>query len=156
MNCRALLATILLLCAAATTSPADDTLLRDVVLTENLAAPPRLERCMKRIFPHPVRRFVGPVLSADRLRVDYAAVEPDGVRYVWRFRPANGAIWRPFLYDTATGPLVGVSTTAMQPLADLVPEERWRAGTAIDLRPCASTFSEAFGPSTLALPTNAA
>jgi hypothetical protein len=126
--------------ALASVGRADDTPLRDVTLSENLADPPALERCMKRIFPHPVVRFVGPVLSADRLRVDYAVVSTNGVRYVWRFRPAIGATWKPFLYDRASGTAVGVKTTSMLPAAEIVPDERWRAATPVDLRPCAAHF----------------
>lgn len=111
-----------------------------VVLTENLEHPPRLESCMKKIFPFPVKRFVGPILADDRLYVDYAAVGSDGVRYKWRFRPAIGAAWRPFLYQGPEGTAVGVSTKAMIPISEVVPEERWRMPIAVDTNPCETHF----------------
>jgi hypothetical protein len=124
----------------ATTALADVAPIRNVVLTENLAHPPKLEICMKKVFPKGVTRFVGPIVAPDRLRVDYAAVGTDGAVYTWRFRPAIGASWRPFLYEDSLGTAVGVATTAMMPVAEIVPPERWRMPIAVDVRPCEAHF----------------
>lgn len=109
----------------------------NAIVTENLEHPPKLLQCMQKLFPFPVKRFVGPMISHDRLRADFAAVDEDGGRFVWRFRPALGSRWKPFLYD---GPgntsAVGGSTTAMVRQSEVVPPDATRSPLLVDLTPC--------------------
>jgi len=127
-------------CFLAIVARADDAPIPNAILTENLEHPRKLEQCMKKIFPFPVKRFVGPMLADDKLRTDYAAIAEDGGRYIWRFRPALNALWKAFLYEGPNGSAVGVSTTAMVPMGEIIPPEKWNIPIAIDLRPCAQHF----------------
>lgn len=119
---------------------AADAVIRNVVLTENLEHPPNLEICMRKIFPFEVKRFVGPNLSPDKLRVDYAAIASDGAHFTWRFRPGPGAQWRPFLYDAPWGSAVGVAAESMYAASEIVPFETNRPPIAVDVRPCEAHF----------------
>ena len=123
-----------------TTAFAEGPELKNVVLTENLEHPPKLEMCMRKIFPFEVKRFVGPVLSADKLRVDYGAIAADGSRFNWRFRPGHGAIWRPFLYETPSGSAVGVATASMYATTEIVPSSAAKKPIAVDVTPCEAHF----------------